>query len=69
MVCYFQIQVPVRSLKSSIFSSTSFQMDKAFWGAVTAAVEQSKCNTNMVAQGHIFPFGSALIVKSKRPSP
>ena len=33
---------------SSIFS---FQMSKIFWGVDSAAVEQSRCKTNMVAQG------------------
>ena len=46
-----EIPVPVRSLKSSILRSTSFQMGKTFWGAVSAVVEQSKRKANMVAQG------------------
>ena len=46
-----EIPVLVRSLKSSILSSTSFQMDKTFWGVVSAAVEQSRHKANMVAQG------------------
>ena len=46
-----EIPVLVRSLKSSILSSTSFQMDKTVWGVVSAAVEQSRCKANMVAQG------------------
>ena len=37
-----EIPVLVRSLKSSILSSTSLQMDKTFWGVVRAAVEQSR---------------------------
>ena len=45
-----KIPVPVRSLKSSILSSTSFQMDKTVWGVVSAAVEQSRREANMVAQ-------------------
>ena len=36
-----EIPALVRSLKSSILSSTSFQMGKTFWGVVSAAVEQS----------------------------
>ena len=42
-----EIPVLVRSLKSSIFSSTGFQMDSTFWGVMSAAVEQfsSKANT------------------------
>ena len=44
-------QVRVRSLKSSILSSTSFQMGKTFWGVANAAVEQSRRKANMVAQG------------------
>ena len=46
-----EIPVLVRSLKSSILSSTSFQMDKNFWGVVSAAVEQSRRKANRVAQG------------------
>ena len=46
-----EIPVPVRSLKSSILSSTSFQMGKTFGGVASAAVEQSRCKANMVAQG------------------
>ena len=38
-----EIPVLVLSLKSSILSSTSFQMGKTFWGGVSAAVEQSRC--------------------------
>ena len=45
------VLVLVRSLKSSIFSSTSFHMGKTFWGVVTAAVEQSRGKANTVAQG------------------
>ena len=46
-----EIPVLVRSLKSSIFCSTSLQMGKTFWGVVSAAVEQSRRKANMVAQG------------------
>ena len=46
-----EIPVLIRSLKSSILGSTSFQMDKTFWGVVSAAVEQSRRKANMVAQG------------------
>ena len=46
------ILVLVRSLKSRILSSTSFQMGKTFWGLVSAAVEQSRRKANMVAQGN-----------------
>ena len=37
-----EIPVLVQSLKSSILSSTSFQMGKSFWRVVSAAVEQSR---------------------------
>ena len=46
-----EIPVLVRSLKSSILSSTSFQMGKTFWGVVGAAVEQFRRKANMIAQG------------------
>ena len=46
-----EIPVLVRSLKSSILSSTSFQRGKTFRGVVSAAVEQSRRKANMVAQG------------------
>ena len=46
-----EIPVLVRSLKSSILSSTSFQMGQIFWGVVSAAVEQSRREANVVAQG------------------
>ena len=46
-----EIPAPVRLLKSSILSSTSFQMDNTFWGVGSAAVEQSRRKDNMVAQG------------------
>ena len=48
-----KIEKPVleQSLKSSILSSTSFQRGKTFWGVVSAAVEQSRRQANMVAQG------------------
>ena len=45
-----EIPVLVPSLKSSILSSTTFQMGETFWG-VSAAVEQSRRKANMVAQG------------------
>ena len=45
------LPVLVRSLKSSILSSTSFQMGKTFCGVVSAAVEQSRHKANMIAQG------------------
>ena len=46
-----EIQVLMRSLKSSIVSSTSFQMGKTFWGVMSgAAVEQLRRKSNMVAQ-------------------
>ena len=46
------MEIPVleRSLKSSILSSTSFQMGKTFRGGVSVAVEQSRSKANMVAQ-------------------
>ena len=46
-----EIPVLVRSLKSSILSSTIFQMSKTFWRVVSAAVEQSRRKAGMVAQG------------------
>ena len=46
------IPVLVRSLKSSILSSTSFQMGKTFWGVASAAVEQSMRKANIIAQGN-----------------
>ena len=46
-----ETSVLVRSLKSRILSSTSFQMGKTFWGVVSAAGEQSGRKANMVAQG------------------
>ena len=46
-----EIPVLVRSLKSSILSSTSFQMGKTFWGVVSAVVEQSRRKARMVARG------------------
>ena len=46
-----EIPALVRTLKSSILSSTSFQMGKTFWGVVSAAVEQSRRKADMVAQG------------------
>ena len=50
---YVKMEIPVlvRSLKSSILSSTSFQMGKTFWGVVSAAVEQSRRKASKVAQG------------------
>ena len=54
-----EIPVLVRSLKSSILSSTRFQMGKTFWGVVSAAVEQSRRKVNMVARedGKFGPRG------------
>ena len=49
--CWSAADVLMRSLKSSILSSTSFQMGKTFWWVVSAAVEQSRGKANMVAQG------------------
>ena len=46
-----EITALVRSLKSRIMSSTSFQMGKTFWGVASAAVEQSRRKVNMFAQG------------------
>ena len=46
-----EVPVLVRSLKSSILSSTSFKMGKTIWGVVSAAVEQSRRTANMVTQG------------------
>ena len=54
-----EIQGLVWSLKSSILSSTSFQIDKTVWGVVSAAVEQSRRKANMVApgDGKFVPWG------------
>ena len=38
-----EIPVLVRSLKSSIFSSTSSQLDDTFCGVLSADVEQPRC--------------------------
>ena len=46
-----EIPVLVRSLKSSILSSSSSQLNETFWGVVSAAVEQSRRHANTVAQG------------------
>ena len=48
-----KMEIPIleQLLKSSILSSTRLQMDKTFWGVVSAAVEQSRCKANMVARG------------------
>ena len=46
-----EMPVLVRTLKSSILNSTNFQTDETFWGVGSAAVEQSRCKANMVAQG------------------
>ena len=43
--------VLVRSLKSSILSSSSSQLDNTFWGLASASLEQSRREANMVAQG------------------
>ena len=47
------IPVLIRSLKSSILSSTSFQTGKTFWWVVSAAVEQSRRKANTVARGDV----------------
>ena len=46
-----EITVLIQSLKSSILRSASLQKESIFWGVVSAAVEQSRCKANMVAQG------------------
>ena len=46
-----EIYVLVRSLKSRILISTSSQLDDTFWRGVRAAVEHSRQNANLVAQG------------------
>ena len=46
-----EIPALVRSLKSSILTSASFQMGKTFWEVVSAAVEHSRGEANVVAQG------------------
>ena len=46
-----EIPALMRSLKSSILISNSFQMDKTFWGVGSAAVDQSRHKVRMVAQG------------------
>ena len=54
-----KVEIPalLRSLKSSILRSTSFPMNKTFWGVASAAFEQSRHKANMVAQGHGKKFG------------
>ena len=49
--CQDEIAVLARSLKSSILSSTSFQLDETFWQMMSAAEEQSRRKANMEAQG------------------
>ena len=51
-----EIPVLVRSLKTSILSSTSFQMGKTFWGVVSAAGEQSRRKDNIVVDVWCFKF-------------
>ena len=46
-----EITVLVETLKSSILSSTSFELDKTFRGVASAAVEQSRRRANIVARG------------------
>ena len=46
-----EITVLRQSLKSSILSSTSFQLDKTFWEEVIASVERSRRKAYVVAQG------------------
>lgn len=57
----------VRSLKSSILSSTSFQLDDTFWEFVSAAAERSRWEANMVAlgQGKFGPKADPKIPPSK----
>ena len=63
----------VRSLKSNIWSSTSFQMGKTFWWVVSAAVEQSRRKATMVAQGDGkfgpwgWPQGTSKPKKNSKP--
>ena len=45
-----EISALVQSLKSSILSSTSFQIDKAFRGVGSAAIKQSRRKGSMVAK-------------------
>ena len=47
---FMAIPALVQLLKPSRLSSISFQMDKTFWGVVSAAVEQSRLKASMVAQ-------------------
>ena len=46
-----EITVLVQLLKSSILSTTIFQLGKTFWRVVGAAVEESTWIAKMVAQG------------------
>ena len=46
-----EIPVLVQSLKSSTLSSTSSQLEDTLWRVVSAAVEQSRHEANMVTQG------------------
>ena len=52
-----EILVLVQSLKSSILFSTSSQLDGTLWGVVSAAVEQSRLEASMDAQGDL-KYGS-----------
>ena len=63
-----EIPVLLQSLKSSILSSTSLQMDKTFWWEVNAAVEQSRRKANMDAleDGKFGPWGSVSLQTKKK---
>ena len=54
-----RLPVLLRSLKSSILSSTSLQKDWTFWGVVSASVEQSRRKATTVAwgDGKFGPWG------------
>ena len=50
---YVKVEIPVllKSQKSRVLSSTSFQMDKTFRVEASAAVEQLRRKANMVVKG------------------
>ena len=59
-----EVPVLIRSLKSSILSSTSSQLDDTFWGVGSAAVEQSGHTADMVDQSDIDRQGDIVIKHS-----
>lgn len=47
-----EIHVLAYSLKSNIISSSSFQLDNAFWSVGSTLVKQLQSKASTVAQGH-----------------